>query len=414
MKRKVLIIISGHLALRPRAQKEALAAAKAGFEVHVHGLWWNRNLAAEDQKIAKEYGVVFKPVVDLRKKSLGSLLFRIRHRVTREILQRLGMAGVQSFGLAGAELLSEAIRLKPDLTMVHSEVGLWIGKKLLDGGAKVGVDFEDWFSKDLSTEDQKKRPVKAMGALERDLMKRACLVFATSNAMALALADDARCPRIPVLIPNSFSSFGSVPEDKERCDSRMGSAVTFYWFSQTIGPHRGLESVGQALLELKGDWELHLRGDLAGYRRWFENSFSPEIRSRIVIHDPVSNNDLPYHTASHDVGLALEVPHCRSRDLTATNKIFEYLRCGLAIIASDTLGQKEVMSECPGAGWLVPANDVESLRACMQNCLDDREQLSRVKNEAYAASKGFWDWRRFEGRIGEEMIAALGIGSDSR
>jgi glycosyltransferase involved in cell wall biosynthesis len=127
----------------------------------------------------------------------------------------------------------------------------------------------------------------------------------------------------------------------------------------------------------------------------------------------VSNRNLARHSASHDVGLALEIPHCSSRDLTATNKIFEYLRCGLAVIASDTCGQQEVMDGCPKAGWMVPADDSEKLAEIMQKCLHDRPALAQARKESRKAGRDIWAWENFSSQLGEALKGAAGLPADA-
>jgi glycosyltransferase involved in cell wall biosynthesis len=168
-----------------------------------------------------------------------------------------------------------------------------------------------------------------------------------------------------------------------------------------------LESLAKALPKLCGPWELHLRGNLRGYDRWFEEHFPTGVRSRVHLHPCVSNEDLPMCSGSHDVGLALEVPHCPSRDLTATNKIFEYLRCGLAVIASKTKGQIEVMERCPDAGWIVPSDDAVALASVMQVCLDHPAALFEAKIAARGAAAGVWDWAPFAQGLMDHLTASI-------
>ena len=182
--------------------------------------------------------------------------------------------------------------------------------------------------------------------------------------------------------------------------------MSFYWFSQTIGPGRGLETLAKALSRLQGNWELHLRGELRSYGVWFDMTFPAVIRDRIRCLGMVTNADLAAHSASHDVGLALEEPFCLNKDLTASNKIFEYLRCGLAVIATATQGQMEVMNRCPEAGWVIPPADEEALAAVMQRCLDERENLDRTKLAASQAASGTWAWESFEGSLGRLLLNA--------
>jgi len=390
----LLTLIGGHFALAPRPQKEAAAARAAGFMVRVRGVWWDEHLAEEDLDLANRIGVDFQPVLDFRPMRSGRINMRARQRIARELFQRCGVATARTFGTGAPEMLREARRLAPDLTMVHSEAGLWVAKRLLKEGFRVGVDFEDWFSEDLPASDRRGRPVKQLKELERHLLRHADLTLATTHAMAEAMARDAGCERIPLAIPNCFPIQGLSGKGADG-DVRDANSVSFYWFSQTIGPGRGLESVAKAVQQLSGPWQLHLRGNLRGYDQWFEEHFPPSIRSKVRLQDCVSNEDLPKHSASHDVGLALEVPHCPSRDLTATNKIFEYLRCGLAVIASSTRGQAEVMERCPAAGWMVAPNDCDSLAKAMQLCLDQPAAVKAAKCFARKSAETVWNWEPF-------------------
>jgi glycosyltransferase involved in cell wall biosynthesis len=404
--KRLLILIGGHFALAPRPQKEAAAAKQAGFQVQVRGIWWDENLSKEDIELSKQIGIEFAPVIDLRRISHSTRLFRFKQRLAREVYARLGILSSRSFGLASPEMLSEALRLKPDFTMVHSEAGLWVAQQLLVSGFKVGVDFEDWFSEDLPVSQRRGRPVAAIKSLECCLLRHAHLTLSTTLAMGEALAQAGGITRIPLMIPNCFP-FAQAPfPGDSSADPRMPETVSFYWFSQTIGPGRGLETLSKALPQLRGEWELHLRGSLRGYDGWFQEHFNRKLQQRITVHPAVPNQDLARHSASHDVGLALEVPHCRSRDLTATNKIFEYLRCGLAVIATSTKGQLEVMAHCPDAGWVIAPAQADDLAKIMQQCLDDRACLAKARGKAREAAAGVWAWERFERDLGNALITA--------
>jgi len=406
----LLILIGAHLATAPRPQKEAAAARDAGFRVSIRGTWWNDRLAEEDLELAAAAGADFAPVVDLRPGRPGRTMARLRQRLAREAFSRLGVVTPRVFGLGAPELLGEATRLRADLTMVHSEAGLWVGQRLLARGLRVGVDFEDWFSQDLPPEARLGRPVAAMQRLERELLARARPVLTTTHALAEAMALDAGCPRIPEVIPNCFpwSEAPRPHEGQGPRDARAEGALSLYWFSQTIGPGRGLETLARALVGLEGEWQLHLRGELRGHGPWFEATFPPPLRARVVLQPTVPNRDLAAHSASHDVGLALEGTEVVSRDLTATNKIFEYLRCGLAVVATATTGQREVMAACPEAGWTLPSGDADALRQAIQRLLDAPELVARARTAARAAAAGPWAWETHRARLQALLESAAG------
>lgn len=405
--KKILILIYGHLSMQPRAQKEAKALRDAGAIVLVRGTWWSTGMAEEDLVIAGQMGVDFAPVLDLRE-GLGRSIFpRLRQRVARECYTRFGWVTSRAYGLGAPEFLREARRINADLTMVHSESGLWVAFKLLAEGRRVGVDILDWFSQDLPLADRKGRPVGSMQTLERHLLGKAHCCLTTSQVLADALAQDAGTTRRPAVVPNCFPALERQRMSRERHDSKPGGVVAFHWFSQTIGPWRGLEALAKALPMLRGNWVLALRGDLSGHQNWFENTFPASLRGHIQILAPVPNADLLARTMPHDVGLALEVPYCANKDLTASNKIFEYLRAGLAVIATRTRGQEEVMQACPSAGMLIEPDDPVALAYAMQKMLDDADYLRNCKLSSFEAGGTVWSWETHSPTLLNAIAEAL-------
>lgn len=392
--RTVLIIIVGHLASAPRAQKEAKALREAGAEVYVRGNWFDPALVEEDLAIARQLDIDFAPATDLRRVG-GSLLDRVRHRLSRLVHQRFGRVLPRTLGPGAPELLRAARRIRADLTMVHSEPGLWLGRELLRDGLRVGVDFEDWFSHDQLPEDRPEPVRETLRELERFHLRNAHCCLATTRVMADALAQEAGTTRVPAAIPNCFADDGArmVPD---RLDAAGSTAVSFYWFSQTIGPARGLESLAAALPLLRGDWTLHLRGAVGMHSEWLASLFAPTLRARIHLLAPVRNAELPARSRAHDVGLALEIPYCTNKQLTASNKIHEYLRAGLAVVATATLGQSEVLRECPAAGQLVEPGDGAALASAMQAYIDRPDVLARAKACSLQAGETIWSWERFQ------------------
>jgi glycosyltransferase involved in cell wall biosynthesis len=266
---------------------------------------------------------------------------------------------------------------------------------LLNKGFRIGVDFEDWFSEDLMPEARRRRPILALAAVEKFLLKHATYCQTTTRVMAKAMSMKAKAERIPLAIPNVFPWSDRAHIEQHKSDER-GDEVSFYWVSQTIGPGRGLEVLAQALRKIEGHWRLRLRGELGQNAGWFDTTFPSQIRNRIQLLEPVTNKELLARNASHDVGLALELPYLPNKDLTASNKIFDYLRAGLAVIATNTAGQTEVMSTCPDTGWVVPAENVDALATALQQAVDNPHKLAIRKRAALSAAQEHWSWEHYE------------------
>ena len=404
----VLTLIGGHLATAPRAQKEARAVRDAGGHAIVRGTWWSDALAAEDAALARELDVDFAAVADLRPSARGRNRLRLRQKIARELYERAGVVSGRSFGTAAPELLRAARDAGADITIAHSEAGLWVAKELLRDGRRVGVDFEDWFSRDLPRAERAGRPTDALHDCERELLARAHCCTATTSAMARALAADAGTDRIPVVVPNAFPASDRDAALRGVRDPRPAGSVSFHWFSQTIGPGRGLETLAQALSRVHGNWHLTLRGALDRHTAWFDRTFRV-FDSRVVALDPVPNRELLSRTMSHDVGLALEEPSSENKMLTASNKLFEYLRAGLAVIATRTEGQEEAMALAPGAGALIEPSDPEALAAAMQQMIDDRTLLCSRRQHAVRAAETTCAWESHAGRLIDALSVALRV-----
>jgi glycosyltransferase involved in cell wall biosynthesis len=112
--------------------------------------------------------------------------------------------------------------------------------------------------------------------------------------------------------------------------------------------------------------------------------------------------------AEHDIGLALETPSVRSRDLTVTNKVFQYLEAGLAIVATETAGQREILSECSEAGVLVPAADPKAIAAALSSFINDPAKLRAAKAAALRASQERFSWGEQEAALIQSATLALG------
>ena len=59
-----------------------------------------------------------------------------------------------------------------------------------------------------------------------------------------------------------------------------------------------------------------------------------------------------------------------------------YLHGGLTIVATDTLGQKEILSQYPKIGSLISSNNPVALAEALNNLLKSKIKLSQIKNNA--------------------------------
>lgn len=395
MKRKVAIVSGLQIIDNPRVVKEADAVAELGYDVEV--LAAIHNTGSIDRIAAMLDGRRWRhtPVVDLTQRRPLSVarhaLMRTQSKLVRSVRRRLGWEHPAQLGFMTGALCRAALASRADLYSIHLEQALWTGKSLVSRNIPIRVDFEDWYSEDGLPADRVLRPVELMKRIEQELLNRAVHVTAPSRAMAETLAQEHECAT-PAIVYNSFPTEDRARVDGRITDRRSTAVPSITWFSQTIGPGRGLETLISALSLLDCRFELHLRGKArAGYVEELLILLTPEKRSSVFLHAQVPQSELLSRLVEHDIGYCGELSDCRSRDLTITNKILEYMRAGLAIMASDTAGQREVAAKVPHVVSIFKQGDAQSLAAALYPLLTEPERLRHIKGLS---------WRDFDGHFG--------------
>lgn len=383
---RILIVSTSALCRNPRVVKEATTLGENGYDVTVLTVKNHAPSEPYDQKILAA-APFRREVVDL----LGNARLRLRARTSRwlsiQSLKYLGWQSPRSLGPAHA-LLARANALPADLTIVHNEVSHWVGLKLMAAGRRIAADIEDWHSEDLLPADRKNRPLRLLRYQERALLNQALYTSTTSEALAGAL--HARYGgKQPYVITNSFPL-------QPRCDrsDRVGPPA-FFWFSQTIGPGRGLEKFLAAWCLLRERSHLILLGQaVINYDRYLLSQIPISLHGFVHFRSLVSPDELPSVIAENDLGLALEESSTRSRDLTITNKILQYLNAGLAVIATDTAGQREVFSHQPSPGLLVVDASPEVLARRLDALLSNPMELAHRQAAARQLAESTYCWER--------------------
>jgi glycosyltransferase involved in cell wall biosynthesis len=117
---------------------------------------------------------------------------------------------------------------------------------------------------------------------------------------------------------------------------------------------------------------------------------------RVFLHPLVPNEQLLSRLAEHDIGFAGEQIYCRNKDLTVSNKILHYLLGGLAVVASDTAGQREVATQAKGAVTLYEPGNPAALAQALRTLIDSPDGLARAKAASLPAAARTFCWERQE------------------
>jgi glycosyltransferase involved in cell wall biosynthesis len=339
-KSHVCIISQSHLCRNPRVLKEAIALSSAGYVVTIITSIYADALLQQDKELLSGYPIQYKPASDLRSRSLKNYYIRFVRALNIKLVKWFKLQLPASLGYNLWGYYHQINNTPADFYIVHQEMPLYIGCGLIKKNKKVIFDFEDWYSEDLLNEARTERPIKLLKKAEEYALKNGTGIYTTSHVLANALAKTYNA-RKPFVIYNTFNtSPGLVSKYMDRKDL---SLISLLWFSQTLGPGRGIETLIEALQAVHQPIELHLRGNCTkAYHDKLFNLLEANTPHKLYIHNLVNTNSLSERIKEHDLGLALENNEPLNRDLTATNKLFDYLVNNVPVIATPTSGQREV------------------------------------------------------------------------
>ena len=418
MSARILILSGIQLSTNPRVVKEADTLAGAGHDVEVVGALLEPFLGERDRVLHRGKGWKYTELIDAEATHpgarLGWLAARARRRAWRGLNARFGVENPNQLGYVAREMLRYALRNPADLTIVHNPQGVWAGAELIRHGRKVAVDMEDWYSEDVLAADASRYPVKSLKRWEKYALRGSDFSTTTSSRLSEALTLAYACSA-PTVVYNSFSLDERKSLDGEKRDRRDLSLPSICWFSQVIGPSRGLETLMDALPDVDSLFEIHLRGrSTAEYRESLLARAPDAWRTRIYFHASIPHADLLPRIAEHDLGLAMEIPCNRSRELTITNKLPTYLLAGIPVLASETEGQKEAAGLAEGAIVIFPAERPRELAAALSSMLSDRVRLGVLAGRAALAAERVFCWEKSAPVILGEVARTLGKASRSQ
>jgi len=226
-----------------------------------------------------------------------------------------------------------------DWVIGHNPGALWAtliaGKKLK---CKMGFDVEDYHPGEGNDEHLQGLTKKLM---EHVLPKMDYVSFAAPLIRKEVSKDLGGEGKNWLTVLNYFPV-----EEFAAPEAIISGPLKLVWFSQNINFGRGLELVLPAVKSNSGKVELHLYGNVnEGFKK--ENL---DGLDNIILHGAVPQNKLHEELAKFDIGLAVDIPTDRNRELAITNKLLAYLQAGLYVMATNTKSQHSFMASFPEMG----------------------------------------------------------------
>ncbi|MEM1300701.1 MAG: glycosyltransferase [Pseudomonadota bacterium] len=375
--------------MNPRVVKEATALQEAGHAVHV--------IATKlvDFVEPRDLDIMNRASWKVQRVDFTSLSVRRTERLLQEGAKRVwpvirGAATQASSPLA--RRLKRAVDALPaDLYIAHYPPALPAAASAAKRwNVRYAYDAEDFHLGDLP-EATEHAPAKAViREIEGRYLPGAAYVTAASPGIADAYAKEYSIQR-PQVVLNAFP----IPA-VHKAPSPIGTArgPSVYWFSQTIGPDRGLEAALEAIARAKTRPHLYLRGTAQrGYARTIEaRAHELGCDDRLHLLPPGLPSEMEALAAAYDVGLVGETGDTQNRRIALTNKQVTYLLAGLPALMSDIPAHAEFAKEAEGAVFLFRTGDPDDMARRMDALLGDPEKLAAARVRAFALGRERFNW----------------------
>jgi len=393
---RVVLLSTGQPATNPRLVKEADALADAGYDVKAYCSFVSGWALPLDRQLMERRAWALEYVGGLPVQ-VGWVWSRARYALARrmEASIRQTVPGLRARALSrtAPELVRAARRDRADIYIGHNLGALpaIIAGARKNGGRAV-FDLEDAYS-DMHAAGDARSPLSLRERRVEDELIPGCdELIAASDGIGEIYRQ--RYQVSPVTILNAVPwEWGGGPVPRERRDT-----LRLFWFSQTIGPDRGLEDVVAAMARIeRGATELHLLGN---WRRGYRETLFARARAQgldpetsIYSYPPCNPEEIPRLAASFDVGLAVETPVSRNREVCLTNKLFTYLLGGIAVVASETEGQAQFLETLPPVGFSYPPGNIDTLADRLSTLRKDPILLAQLSEQALVQARERVNWR---------------------
>ena len=399
--KRICIVTNAPISQNPRVVKEADALSAAGHDVFVlfaqHAEW----TCPLDQRIldrARWYGRAIEIWPSGARRWICRIILATRLALFRMLSKFWMVTPIAELAYSRFLLqqLWPAIRVRADLYIGHNPQSLpivaWAARLT---GANYGFDFEDFHQGEILESETGAVSSRLLAVLEARYLPKASLITAASWGIAREVARVHGFAK-PLTVLNVFKWADRVEMLPNSTNPTRRDRLSLYWFSQIVSLDRGLQDVIRAMGRVRAPVVLHIRG--AATREVKSELMAIAqccgVESRITFLEPVPPDELLASATEHDVGLCLEVPTTRNRDVCITNKMFLYMLAGLAVIASRTCGHAEVLEKSPTAGLLYQSGDLKELAGLIERLSLDRDLLTRTKTHALEAARERWNWER--------------------
>ncbi|MEJ8842226.1 hypothetical protein WG954_07515 [Lacibacter sp. H375] len=394
MDKRIVLVSSVQPTANPRLVKEAVLLRASGYAVTVvycpMSPWADK---FDTELFAKHPGIkwVRAGYHPIKQKGLYQWA-RLRRKLYHLIFFVAGNrfdAAVRSFAFYSQELTHATVSQKADLYIGHNLGALpSVVKAAHANAAKAAFDFEDFHRGEGLTNSMHWKKVKATEDKYIPSLIHATTASPLITETYRKIYTTIHFSTINNCFPRSYG--------KEQVPDLPVKPLKLFWFSQFVGPNRGLETVIAAIGRTNNPYIiLSLLGNCNEERKQYLLRHAKESGlaiEQIQFLTAVREDEIVKIAAQHHIGLAAEVPHILNREICLTNKLFMYLLAGNAVIFSNTQAQSSLLATYPEIGSIYEQGDIDGLASVLENYVSDEALLQKQRLASLQLGKEKLNW----------------------
>ncbi|MDP1737488.1 MAG: glycosyltransferase [Caulobacter sp.] len=371
----------------PRAPRHAVAAKQAFPDAEV--LFVDcapRGATQPDPPDLRAAAGVIRQTLDYPSRASAPValaISKLRVLAARWLMKVFGLVTEPLFGERTIGLTAMLIAARADVYMGHNiETLLPIGLAARRNRAALIFDCMEYYS-DMG-EDQSVEEARAATLLETRWLPQCVLTTASSEALSRVLAS-----RYAITPPLALYN---TPPAEELPPRPKAAGLRLYWRNAVVGfSQRGLDDALVALTLLPDDVTLHLQGkpSMDGGARLRARIAELGLVERVTILPPYSPGQAVRQAARYDVGLCLERRGPANHEYTVSNKLFDYMMAGLAVVIADLPSLRAVVDRAD-SGLIFEPGSPQALAAQIRRLRDEPGLLTSLMAKAgcFALTEG--------------------------
>jgi glycosyltransferase involved in cell wall biosynthesis len=296
---------------------------------------------------------------------------------------------VMSRSIAHLVSMYKIIKSQPDVIHAHDANTLptaWVASKL--SRAKLIYDAHE-----VSTSREGYDGLRGIiYHIEKRLMPRVDGVITTTRMRAKFFQ---RCYKIelPLILQNRPMLSEVEKTDRIRHELKLTEEWPIVLYQGGLQQGRGLDLIIESAKDVKNAYFVFIGGGRMALELL-------ELRDKLGLQDSVFFIDtvplaqLPYYTASADIGLQVLENTCFNHFSTDSNKLFEYIQAGIPVVASDFPEIRKIVRDYE-IGELISSGSAEDLALTLNKLVGSQDLMALYSKNAHKC-KSSLSWQEQE------------------